>query len=226
MRVHNYIWITFGLQLNLTIPSATYKHRIELKCINNPLIVFAWSRQAFNMNKKQRTGPRIRVTRTRSHKPDEFDDKKFVYSCPYCRLKFSQNIEYFKHMSTNHEIQQKAATYECNDCQIVFTKKSSLDLHCKTNHKVRNNLKCSSCSITFKSRYCLRRHMKLKEILAENSCLKCTKKFQNQDGLLKHVNNKHTDKNTIFQCNLCSLKFKVEASLTSHLNRIHKRLWL
>uniref|UniRef100_A0A2A4JK25 C2H2-type domain-containing protein n=1 Tax=Heliothis virescens TaxID=7102 RepID=A0A2A4JK25_HELVI len=186
------------------------------------------------MNKKPvRTGPRIRITRPalnllKTRKIDDpvaiFDDRKYIYSCQYCRLKFTQNSQYFRHMTSNHEIQQKAATFECNDCQIVFSKKSNLDLHCQTHHQIKSKSKCESCAITFKSRYCLRRHLKLKQILQENSCFKCQKKFTSKEGLAKHVKNKHTFKNVTFQCDLCSLKFKAEESLRSHLGRIHKKL--
>ncbi|KAF9821511.1 hypothetical protein SFRURICE_014275 [Spodoptera frugiperda] len=96
------------------------------------------------MNKKLvRTGPRIRITRPalKSRKSDDpvgvFDDRKYIYSCQYCRLKFTQNSQYFRHMTSNHEIQQKAATFECNDCQIIFNKKSNLDLHCQTHHQIK-----------------------------------------------------------------------------------------
>lgn len=184
------------------------------------------------MNKKLvRTGPRIRITRPalKSRKSDDpvgvFDDRKYIYSCQYCRLKFTQNSQYFRHMTSNHEIQQKAATFECNDCQIIFNKKSNLDLHCQTHHQIKSKSKCESCAITFKSRYCLRRHLKLKQLLQENSCFKCQKKFTSKEGLAKHVQNKHTFKNVTFQCELCSLKFKAEESLRSHLARIHKLLW-
>lgn len=184
------------------------------------------------MNKKPvRTGPRIRITRPalKIKRPEEtagiIDDRaKYVYSCQYCRLKFTQNSQYFRHMSSNHELQQKAATFECNDCQIVFNKKSNLDIHCQTHHQVKSKSKCESCAITFKSRYCLRRHLKLKQLLQENSCFKCQKKFLNKEGLAKHIKNKHTFKNVTYQCDLCSLKFKAEESLRSHLARIHKKL--
>lgn len=183
------------------------------------------------MNKKPvRTGPRIRITRPalKIKKTEDtaivFDDRKYIHSCQYCRQKFTQNSQYFRHMSTNHELQQRAATYECNDCQIVFTKKNNLDLHYQMHHKIKSKSKCDSCAITFKSRYCLRRHLKLKQQLQENSCYDCQKKFTNKECLAKHVKNKHTFKNIIYKCDLCSLKFKAEESLQSHLSRIHKKL--
>lgn len=177
------------------------------------------------MNKKPRNGPRIRITRARTRNGDDLDDKKYIYTCQYCKLKFAQNSQFFRHMMTNHEQQQKSATYECNECQTVFTKKSNLDIHCQTHHQMKSKSRCESCSITFKSRYCLRRHMKLKQTLAENSCIKCQKKFTTSASLAKHVTNKHMNKNITFECQLCSLKFKAQESLLSHLNRIHKRLW-
>ncbi|KAJ2942465.1 hypothetical protein O0L34_g16070 [Tuta absoluta] len=187
------------------------------------------------MNKKSsRIGPKIRVTRpgNRLRKTDDYsanpprliDERKYVYHCQYCLLKFTQNSHFFRHMMSNHEIQQKEAVFQCNDCQIVFNKKSNLDLHCQTHHQARSKLKCESCAITFKSRYCLRRHMKLKQVLQENSCLKCHKKFTSKDGLAKHIQNKHTFKNVTYQCDFCALKYKVKESLLSHLKRIHKRL--
>lgn len=183
------------------------------------------------MNKKlARTGPRIRVTRPARLKPEE--DSKYIYTCQYCRLKFTQNSQFFRHMTSNHEIQQKAATFECNECQIVFSRKSNLDIHCQTHHQVKSKSKCESCAITFKSKYCLRRHLKLKQILQENTCLKCQKKFTNKDLLDKHVHNKHMYKNIMFQCDVCSLKFKAQESLRRHYNRVHNcfdyqrpRLW-
>ncbi|XP_072946912.1 uncharacterized protein [Epargyreus clarus] len=178
------------------------------------------------MNKKPvRSGPRIRVRpMRRKDETVELDDRKYIYTCQYCRVKFTQNSHFFRHMSSNHQTQQLEATFECNECQLVFTKKSNLDIHCQTQHQVKSKSKCDTCSITFKSRYCLRRHLKLKQLLAENSCLKCQKKFTSKDGLVKHVNNKHTFKNITFQCEHCSLKFKAKQSLQTHLNRIHKRL--
>ncbi|XP_050682368.1 PR domain zinc finger protein 14-like [Leptidea sinapis] len=179
------------------------------------------------MNKKPaRTGPRIRITRPALRRKEDlpYEDRNFIYTCQYCCVKFTQNSHFFRHMTSNHQSQQKQATFECNDCQIIFNKKSSLDLHCQTHHQMKSKSKCETCSITFKSRYCLRRHLKLKQIMAENSCIKCQKKFTSKEGLNKHYNNKHTYKNITFECDFCSLKFKARQSLVSHLNRIHKRL--
>ncbi|XP_028040145.1 PR domain zinc finger protein 5-like [Bombyx mandarina] len=176
------------------------------------------------MNKKPRTGPRIRITRPRTRKNEEIDEKHYIYTCQYCRLKFTQNSQLFRHMTSNHEIQQKTATFECNECQIVFNKKSNLDLHCQTHHQIKSKSKCDSCAITFKSRYCLRRHLKLKQQLAENSCIHCQKKFTSKDGLAKHMRNKHCDQSVMFECRVCSVKFKAAESLQSHVNRIHRRL--
>lgn len=187
------------------------------------------------MNKKPvRNGPKIRITKpaVRPRKVDDLptstpkivDERQYIYTCQYCRLKFTQNSHFFRHMTSNHEVQQRQATFVCNECQIVFTKKTNLDIHCQTHHQVKSKSKCEMCSITFKSRYCLRRHLKMKQIMQENSCLKCQKKFLCKEQLNKHVQNKHTFKNVTFQCDLCSLKFKAKESLQSHLNRIHKRL--
>ncbi|CAH2065000.1 unnamed protein product, partial [Iphiclides podalirius] len=182
------------------------------------------------MNKKTRTGPRIRITRPALRKKLEeapegaVDERKLIYTCQYCRVKFTQNSHFFRHMTSNHQAQQAEATFECNECQIVFTKKTTLDIHCQKRHQLKSKSKCDSCAITFKSRYCLRRHLKLKQMMAENSCLKCQKKFTNKELLAKHVLNKHTFKNATFQCDHCSLKFKAKKSLQTHLSRIHKRL--
>ncbi|KPJ00421.1 PREDICTED: zinc finger protein 761-like [Papilio xuthus] len=180
------------------------------------------------MNKKPKSGPRIRITRQAFRKKEEGtevkDESNFIYTCQYCRVKFTQNSHFFRHMTSNHQAQQKEATYECNECQIIFTKKNMLDLHYRKRHQIKSKSKCESCAITFKSRYCLRRHMKLKQIMNENSCVKCQKKFTNKDLLLKHVKNKHTFKNATYECEHCTLKFKAKKSLQTHLSRIHKRL--
>lgn len=170
-----------------------------------------------------RTGPRIRITRPARIKADEAE-AKYIYTCQYCRLKFTQNSQFFRHMTSNHEVQQKTATFECNTCQIVFMKKSNLDLHCQTHHQLKSKSKCDSCAITFKSRYCLRQHLKLKQLMQENACHKCQKKFMCKDGLTKHVMNKHSSKNMTFQCEMCLLQFKAKESLQSHLKRVHKQL--
>ncbi|XP_068627353.1 oocyte zinc finger protein XlCOF15-like [Battus philenor] len=182
------------------------------------------------MNKKTRAGPRIRITKPALRRKLEegsegkVEDRNLIYTCQYCRVKFSQNRHFFRHMMAHHQAQQKEAIFECNECQIVFTKKSILDIHCRKRHQIKSKSRCESCKITFKSRYCLRRHMKLKAIMAENSCVKCLKKFTNKELLAKHVKNKHTFKNATFECDHCSLKFKVKKSLQSHITRIHKRL--
>ncbi|KAM3955213.1 uncharacterized protein ACR2FA_010910 [Aphomia sociella] len=187
------------------------------------------------MNKKpNRTGPKIRITRPaiKSTKVEEnvvsppkvIDERSYIYTCQYCRLKFTQNSHFFRHMTSNHENQQRQATYECNECQIVFNKKSNLDVHCQTHHQTKSKSRCEMCSITFKSRYCLRRHLKIKQMMQENTCVKCQKKFLCKEQLAKHIQNKHTYKNVIFECDFCSLKFKVKHSLQTHMNRIHKRL--
>lgn len=190
---------------------------------NDPITLRSHVNFGIVMSKKiTRTGPRIRITRPARIKVEE--ESKYIYSCQYCKLKFTQNSQFFRHMTSNHETQQKTATFQCNDCQIVFTKKSNLDLHCQTHHQLKSKSRCESCAITFKSRYCLRRHLKLKQILQENACIKCQKKFTCKDGLAKHVMNKHTFKNVTFQCEVCLLKFKAKESLRIHSNRVHKRL--
>lgn len=181
------------------------------------------------MNKKARIGPKIRITRPAlRRKPDNLppnlNSQNFIYTCQYCCVKFTQNSHFFRHMTSNHQNQQRQATFECNDCQIIFKRKSNLDIHCQTKHQIKSKSKCEACAITFKSRYCLRKHLKLKQILAENSCIKCQKKFTSKDKLNKHYNNKHTYKNVTFECDFCSLKFKVRQSLLTHLKRVHNRL--
>lgn len=187
------------------------------------------------MNKKlARAGPRIRVTKpalkpkileeTTLLPPRPVDARNFIYTCQYCRVKFTQNSNYFRHMSANHETQQRQATFECNNCKIIFTKKANLDLHCQTHHQMKSKSRCDSCSITFKSRYCLRRHLKLKQTMLENACKKCQKKFTSKEGLSKHIRNKHVYKNVTFQCDFCSLNYKAKESLLIHLNRVHKKL--
>ncbi|CAG9120304.1 unnamed protein product [Plutella xylostella] len=190
------------------------------------------------MNKKlARTGPRIRVTKPaiRPRRVDDsslltrpvdglYEDRTFIYTCQYCRIKFTHNSSYFRHMTTNHASQQQQATFECNNCQIIFTKKSNLDMHLQTHHQLKSKSRCDSCSITFKSRYCLRRHMMLKQLMQENTCRKCQKKFTSKEGLSKHYQNKHMFKNVTFQCDFCSLNFKANESLITHLNRVHKKL--
>ncbi|CAK1554288.1 unnamed protein product [Leptosia nina] len=155
------------------------------------------------MSKKIRTGPRIRVTRPALHRrPEEyptFENQNFIYSCQYCCVKFTQNSHFFRHMTSNHQVQQRQATFQCNECQIIFRRKSNLDLHCQTHHQTKSKSRCETCDITFKSRYCLRRHLKLKQILAENSCIKCQKKFTSKERLNKHYNSKHTYKNLTFE---------------------------
>lgn len=175
--------------------------------------------------KPTRTGPKIRRTRVKFPELRQtFEEKKYIYSCQYCNLRFIENKEYFLHISTNHQAQQKMATFQCNDCNIIFTKKTSLDLHCQTKHQRKSASRCDTCSVTFKSRYCLMRHLKLKQLLSQNPCLKCQKKFQNQEKLDKHMKNKHTFTHTTFQCDFCMLKFKMKSSLSIHLKRIHKKL--
>ncbi|XP_049884392.1 serendipity locus protein H-1-like [Pectinophora gossypiella] len=187
------------------------------------------------MNKKPgRTGPRIRITRPvcKAKKVDNIsttpvaivDERKYIYHCQYCRLKFTQNSHFFRHMTSNHELQQKQAVYQCNNCQMVFNKKNELDLHCQTQHQEKSKLKCECCAITFKSVYCLRRHKLMKQSLQDNACLKCQKKFTNENWLEKHVRNKHKIKYRSYQCDFCALKYKYKESLLIHLKRIHKRL--
>lgn len=188
------------------------------------------------MNKKQtRVGPKIRQTRPALHRvrnadpvprklEKTLDDRFYIYTCQYCRVKFTQNSHFFRHMSSHHRTQQKQATFQCNDCKIIFNNKSYLDIHLQTHHQIKSKSRCDSCDVTFKSRYCLRRHMKLKQLFAENSCLKCQKKFTNKDELARHVKNKHTYTHTMFQCEVCLLKFKMKESLLTHFSRIHKNL--
>lgn len=185
-----------------------------------------------------RNGPKLRITRT-ILKPKIFgdptilaglpsdsviDQKNYVFTCQYCRVKFKQNSHFYRHMISYHQVQQKEAVFVCNDCQMIFIKKASLDRHCQAKHQLKSKSRCEVCSITFKSRYCLRRHLKLKQVLLENACLKCNKKFTTKERLLKHTGNKHSYKNVMYQCERCGLKFKAHSSLLVHLNRMHKKL--
>lgn len=173
------------------------------------------------MNKKLRSGPRIRQTRPALHRLKS-DSHLLCHTCKFCGLKFTQNSQYFRHMNANHVSQQKTQTFQCNECLLVFTKKAYLDLHCQSHHKAKKKSRCDSCAVTFKSRYCLRRHKSLKKTLSENACVKCQKKFIDKDLLAKHMKNKHTFAHTTFQCKYCDLKFKMLDSLAAHLHRIHK----
>lgn len=207
-----------------------------------------WFEESFDLldkSKNRRRGKKqIRVYRDKSHY-----DELIVFQCSICDKDFLIETELDEHIKTHNsehiEIKKfkcKECTkvlptkkglkvhisnihskdwlkYKCSQCNRVFKSKPSMQHHISEDHDLKTDRTCHICSKLFSNKYKCERHVKsVHQRLYSRVCPICGKVVLDMTGLQRHIDG-HSDLKP-WQCDQCSLAFKIKADLTVHL-RIH-----
>ncbi|GAB0099263.1 zinc finger protein 420 [Sergentomyia squamirostris] len=87
----------------------------------------------------------------------------------------------------------------------------------------RRQHKCSACPKIFDRLYKILAHMKLDHIESDFTakCLQCSKVFPNQSLLTKHTKGQCLNKEKLYFCRICKIKFMWENSAEKHHQSVH-----
>ena len=144
-------------------------------------------------------------------------DQKPNLPCPECGKLFSAKHLLRHHILYVHEF----ATTRCDICQTMI-KTNYLKVHTKSHTEQDNpTVKCEYCSCDFRMKH-IKIHMKT-HTRQDLKCEFCSKIFQQDSYLKKHVQTIHTKiiKNTVFQCNICNQTCQNNSKLQKHMTEVH-----
>uniref|UniRef100_A0A1B0D2Y4 C2H2-type domain-containing protein n=1 Tax=Phlebotomus papatasi TaxID=29031 RepID=A0A1B0D2Y4_PHLPP len=87
----------------------------------------------------------------------------------------------------------------------------------------RKHYQCSACQQVFDRLYKILAHMKLDHIESDFTakCLQCSKVFPNDDLLAKHSRLQCLNKEKMYFCRICKIKFMWETSHEKHHQNVH-----
>ena len=82
--------------------------------------------------------------------------------------------------------------------------------------------RCVKCCIDFENTAKLQRHVTVFHLHAHRfRCTSCNKGYDTKEGLQKHNNYRHKEKEKRFECEVCGSKFQEKKSLTQHIKVQH-----
>ncbi|ESN91815.1 hypothetical protein HELRODRAFT_133378, partial [Helobdella robusta] len=139
--------------------------------------------------------------------------------CEQCNKKFTSEKYLSMHMSLH-----RASTipsfqnppdglWQCKLCDKLFAQNSNYKNHMRTHSNERPYV-CSTCSIGFKERYHLKKHILFKHTdEAKEECRVCGKRFKDSTAVRAHERTHSTERP--YSCMRCSKSFKTSESTTA-----------
>ncbi|CAG2115057.1 unnamed protein product, partial [Medioppia subpectinata] len=113
---------------------------------------------------------------------------KMPYQCAYegCGQGFIENFQLVAHTRKEHTLEQP---YECQQCDRRFVLEVYLTRHVAHNHSKAYG--CEACDQTFDTKTALNGHHSENPDHLQHRCDRCAKKFNTNDILIQHYNEKH-----------------------------------
>ncbi|XP_070495387.1 uncharacterized protein [Chironomus tepperi] len=177
----------------------------------------------------------------RNHQRIEHDIQMEMYECDLCgkKLRYRHGVLY--HMSKTH-MKYLEDKYECDICGKRFKLKESIRLHVKNHesviecklcdkkvkrinlnvhmksvHVTERKFKCRICRTTFKTKECLKSHIRTHEKSFE--CTECGKRFSNKSHLKEHMEWHRNPE--AYKCKICHKAFAQKYCLKAHI-KLHE----
>lgn len=156
-----------------------------------------------------------------NHKVEDVCNKKEEnlevekYKCDMCCLKWSNFINFKKHMNTVHNIRP----LKCHFCEQRFNDRLGLKTHVQAKHIPGKHYSCDVCLKKFKTARFLYHHRRQIHELGESRVAKCdTCGFISKGlaNLRKHIKTVHDMQSIKHQCSYCPSMFKSKYNLTCH----------
>lgn len=141
-------------------------------------------------------------------KASENDLGKF--KCPKCCFQ-----AYYQQQYQDHIRQHTSDVHRCKCCSYVSLEEKELVQHYKDTHP---KCICLVCNHMADQAYIIRRHMyRHSGSGAGATCDTCGKTYKNHYIMRMHIRMVHTPPDVIFECSICSKKFRRKAHLKRHL---------
>ena len=117
------------------------------------------------------------------------------YSCSYCDLKFSNNIDLFGHLSFEYVNLNKRKNIKCAYCALSFSSFRGMKQHIGKIHEKKKNIPCSICGKLFKDKYAIKFHTEhvhetSQRVQCENCSFLCYTKYVYEAHKLRCPNSK------------------------------------
>lgn len=143
---------------------------------------------------------------------EHIKDLKVNYDCDICGKKFNMKEKVRLHLKHH------ASLIKCNLCG-KHLRAINLGHHMKYVHTNERNFQCQLCNLSFKTRECVKSHMRTHE--KNYQCGFCGKKFPSQYILNEHkVLHRNPDELT---CKTCKKTFAQKYCLKAHM-KLHEKL--
>ncbi|XP_039951869.1 zinc finger protein 2-like [Bactrocera tryoni] len=136
--------------------------------------------------------------------------------------KVYSKIHRLKKRKSSSDEESNVNKHFCNDCTLHFKKSSNYLIHMRKKHGVEtlpSIISCPQCSRTFKSKFNLKRHLKIHRPVAEKKiypCPQCDRKFQTKDYVFRHIKFVHEEIRP-FICEECGEGTHTETTLREHM---------
>ncbi|XP_059612815.1 zinc finger protein 573-like [Phlebotomus argentipes] len=137
------------------------------------------------------------------------------YACDQCDKKFSNWLQRRNHV---YRVHLKRKFCECSHCGKGFYKKHDLTVHMNAVHLKTAAFQCDTCGKTYHHPKNFRNHVKSHNP-ATVKCSVCGKVLKNEKTLVQHSRVHSAKKNYV--CPVCSEAFTWNATLKSHVRRLH-----
>lgn len=137
------------------------------------------------------------------------------YKCDECDKKF-QSISLLKEHNRKHY-----HYYKCDECGMTTSSPSTLKHHKKYRHSEERPYSCVLCSVKFKTRSDLRKHLDIHNEDSPAKCNLCDFECRSTHTLSSHMRQYHQDTANVYLCHECDRRFTRGNNLTRHLLSIH-----
>ena len=146
-------------------------------------------------------------------------EEKKPFKCGMCKSKFSEKNSLNRHMVLIHKAEKSIV--KCKVCHAVFTELTDLKRHLASAHEGKF-AKAEISESTNKSKL----GYSIKDLKKWFECTSCSKKFESNLKLEKHVKVVHEGKK-LYECSFCSFKTGYKVDLIKHVSMVHegKRLY-
>lgn len=159
-----------------------------------------------------------------SEEISEIEKKPSGHTCHICHEKFEVFVKLDDHMKDLHPTCRK---HFCPICGRSFNNRSNRNTHMESHNK-KGSFKCEICTLPFKGKVYLRKHMKNNhsEALPDHTCNECGAKFNSTNKFEQHMTahkNKYESKHNgvrPYKCDICGKDFKRKESFVLHM-RMH-----